>query len=51
MRNIKRVFNAGQESDLEAALELEEKLDIECYHSTETRAALHAFLETRKNKP
>lgn len=48
IRNIKRVLNAGQELNLEAALTLEAQLDIECYHSAETRAALKAFIEARK---
>lgn len=46
--NIKRVLLAGLGQDFEAALELEEKLDNECYHSVETRAALKAFLESRR---
>lgn len=46
--NIKRVFVAGLENDFETALALEEKLDNECYHSAETRAALKAFIESRK---
>jgi len=46
--NIKRVFNAGQGQDFESALSLEERLDNECYHSEETRAALKAFIDSRQ---
>lgn len=48
IRNIKHVFNAGLEHDFESALALEEELDNDCYRSTETRAALKAFIESRK---
>ena len=48
VRNIKRGMNAALENSLEATLELEARLDQECYRSDETRAALRAFFESRK---
>lgn len=48
IKNIKRGMNAALESSLEATLELEARLDHECYRSEDTRAALRAFLESRR---
>ena len=48
IRNIKHGMNAALESSLEATLELEARLDLECYRSKETRAALRAFLDSRR---
>ena len=48
MKNIKRSFNHALEHDLESTLDLESKLDSQCYQSLETRKALKDFIESRK---
>lgn len=50
MKNIKRSFNVALESSLSAALTLEAEYDAACYRSTETREALRAFIESRRNR-
>ncbi len=48
MANTKRALGAGAESDFEAALELEEDFDVDCFCDTETRKNLASFLNSRR---
>ena len=48
MANTKRALGAGAESDFEAALELEEEFDVDCFRDGETRGNLAAFLNSRR---
>ena len=48
MANTKRALGAGAESGFEAALELEEDLDVDCFRDAETRKNLAAFLNSRR---
>ncbi len=48
LRNIKRSFYLSAELDFASALALEERYDSECFQSEETRAALKAFIESRR---
>ncbi|MGR3914586.1 MAG: enoyl-CoA hydratase-related protein [Gammaproteobacteria bacterium] len=48
LRNIKRAFYMAAESDFASVLALEETYDSECFRSEETRAALKAFIESRR---
>ena len=48
LRNIKRSFYRSAELDFASVLALEERYDSECFQSKETRAALKAFIESRR---
>jgi enoyl-CoA hydratase/carnithine racemase len=48
LAHIKRAFHTASESNFADALRMEVDLDVACFADPETRAALAAFLESRK---
>lgn len=48
VRNCKKAMNEGLQTDMDAAIVIEEKLFGDCFESEDQRAGMTAFLEKRK---
>jgi enoyl-CoA hydratase len=49
VRLAKRAFQLGAERDFAASLQFEHEAEVECFHDSETRARLRAFVERKRS--